>query len=78
MLGYPACINHGMPIHRVGGATPRSTVSLQRRYQNVLLVIALAGLALFSLLSIVLGVEDGRESTEPNAKQYTWVRFGLR
>jgi hypothetical protein len=44
----------------------------------VLLVIALAGLALFSLLSIVLGVEDGRESTKPNAKQYTWVRFGLR
>ena len=67
-----------MPTNRVCGATPRSTVSLQRRYQNVLLVIALAGLALFSLLSILLGVEDGRESPRPNARHYTWVRFGLR
>jgi hypothetical protein len=46
--------------------------------QNVLLVFALAGLALFSLLSILLSVEDGRESTTPDATQYTWVRFGLR
>ena len=56
----------------------RSAESLQRRYQNVLLVFALAGLALFSLLSILLSVEDGRESTTPDARQYTWVRFGLR
>ena len=44
----------------------------------MLLVIALAGLALFSLLSILLSVEDGREPTTPDARQYTWVRFGLR
>ena len=44
----------------------------------MLLVFALAGLALFSLLSILLGVEDGRESTKPNPRHYTWVRFGLR
>ena len=57
---------------------PASTESLQRRYQNVLLVIALAGLALFSLLSILLSVEDGRESTTPDVRQRTWVRYGLR
>lgn len=45
----------------------------------MLLVFALAGLALFSILSIVLGTEDGRESTSPSpTKPYTWVRFGLR
>ena len=44
----------------------------------MLLVFALAALALFSLLSILLSVEDGRESTTPDARQYTWVRFGLR
>lgn len=45
----------------------------------MLLVIALAGLALFSILSIVLSTEDGRESTSPSpTKPYTWVRFGLR
>ena len=52
--------------------------SLQRRYQNVLLVFALAGLALFSLLSILLSVEDGREATTPDVRQRTWVRYGLR
>jgi hypothetical protein len=44
----------------------------------VLLVFAIAGLALFSILSIVLGAEDSRESTAPSPKIATWVRFGLR
>jgi hypothetical protein len=44
----------------------------------VLLVFALGALALFSLLSILLGSEDGREPTKPSPKEYTWVRFGLR
>ena len=43
----------------------------------MLLVFALAGLALFSLLSILLSTEDGRESADPNPLA-TWVRFGLR
>jgi hypothetical protein len=44
----------------------------------VLLVFALAGLALFSLLSILLSTEDGRESADPGSQIATWVRFGLR
>jgi hypothetical protein len=44
----------------------------------VLLVFALAGLALFSLLSILLSTEDGRESADPSPELATWVRFGLR
>jgi hypothetical protein len=44
----------------------------------VLLVVALAGLALFSLLSILLGTEDGRGSADHNPQLPTWVRFGLR
>jgi hypothetical protein len=44
----------------------------------VLLVFALAGLALFSLLSILLSTEDGRESADSSPALATWVRFGLR
>ena len=44
----------------------------------MLLVFALAGLALFSILSIVLGAEDGSGSTQPSPKIATWVRLGLR
>ena len=44
----------------------------------MLLVFALAGLALFSILSILLGTEDGRESTNPGPPLATWVRFGRR
>ena len=43
----------------------------------MLLVFALAGLALFSILSIVLGTEDGRE-TNPSPQLATWVLFGRR
>ena len=43
----------------------------------MLLVIALAGLALFSLLSIVLSTEDGRE-THPSPQLSTWVLIGRR
>ena len=44
----------------------------------MLLVFALAGLALFSLLSILLGTEDGRESADHSPQVPTWIRFGLR
>ena len=44
----------------------------------MLLVFALAGLALFSLLSILLGTEDGRETADHSPQLATWVRFGLR
>jgi len=44
----------------------------------VLLVVAFAGLALFSILSIVLSAEDGRESSQPSPQIATWVRFGAR
>lgn len=40
----------------------------------MLLVIALAGLALLSILSILLGTEDGRESYGPNSDgPATWI-----
>ena len=44
----------------------------------MLLVFALAGLALFSILSIVLGAEDGRESPQPSPRIATWVFYGRR
>jgi hypothetical protein len=44
----------------------------------MLLVIAIAALALFSVISILLGSEDGRELRHPQESMSTWVRFGLR
>ena len=45
----------------------------------MLLVIAIAGLALFSVISILLGSEDRREPRDPAQQPLsTWVRFGLR
>ena len=44
----------------------------------MLLVIAIAALALFSVISILLGSEDGREPRHPIESLSTWVRFGLR
>jgi hypothetical protein len=44
----------------------------------MVLVAGLVLLALFSLISILLGSEDGRETTDPYRSVATWVRFGLR
>jgi hypothetical protein len=44
----------------------------------MLLVIAIAGLALFSVISILLGSEDGREPSDPAQYISTWVKLGRR
>jgi hypothetical protein len=42
------------------------------------LVIGIGFLALFSLVSILLSPEDGRQSTERRDALYTWIRTGIR
>ena len=44
----------------------------------MVLVAGLVLLALFSLISILLGSEDGGEKTDPYRSVATWVRYGLR
>ncbi len=44
----------------------------------MLLVIAIAGLALFSVISILLGSEDGREPSDSTQYISTWVKLGRR
>ena len=44
----------------------------------MVLVAGLVLLALFSFISILLGSEDGGETTDPYRSVATWVRYGLR
>jgi hypothetical protein len=44
----------------------------------MVLVTALVILALFSLISIALGSEDGRETTDPDRSLATWALFARR
>jgi hypothetical protein len=73
LLGYPADITFRIPNHRVGGATLPVGGVLAAEVPDVLIVIALAGLALFSILSILLSSEDGREPGHPIAGPATWI-----
>ena len=41
-------------------------------------VIGIGFLALFSLISILLGDEDPRNGADPRDDMRTWMRFGLR
>jgi hypothetical protein len=44
----------------------------------MVIITAIVILALFSLLSIVLGSEDGRETTDPSKSLATWTLFARR
>jgi hypothetical protein len=41
-------------------------------------VIGLGFLALFSVISILLGNEDPRQSSDPRNDFVLWTRFGIR
>ena len=40
--------------------------------------VGLGFLALFSVISILLGNEDPRHSTDPRDELGTWMRYGIR
>ncbi len=42
----------------------------------MVIVAGIAFLALFSLVSILLGSEDGREAPDPTGQIATWILFG--
>jgi hypothetical protein len=62
----------------MGGATVTVDGVPAAEVPDVLLVFAIAALALFSILSIVLSTEDGRESSHPTNSLSTWVLLGRR
>ena len=76
-LGYPEQ-RHGTSARRIKrrGGTPDGVHAAEESI--MLLVIAIAGLALFSVISILLGSEDGREPSDPTLYVSTWVKLGRR
>jgi hypothetical protein len=76
-LGY-STIRYGTSTRRIKrrGGTPDGVHAAEESI--MLLVIAIAGLALFSVISIMLGSEDGREPSDPTQYISTWVKLGRR
>jgi hypothetical protein len=58
---------------RLGGADPVTWRNL-----DMLIASAVALLALFAFVSILLSSDEGREGTDPRDHLAAWTRYGMR
>jgi len=78
LLGYDGHGNRMLQPHTSWRAVSADDIPIHLEELDMLLASAVALLAFFAFVSILLSSDEGREGTDPRDHMAAWTRYGMR